>query len=130
MTIVNLTPHPIVLVAADGWPLTFPSSGVCRVTTTPGTLSEVEGIPVPVAGAPTFGDIEGLPEPEDGTVFIVSGMVASALVQRGIRNRPDVLVPGTGPQDGAVRDAEGRIVGVTRLVRATPEPALMHITRT
>jgi hypothetical protein len=27
-----------------------------------------------------------------------------------------VLSPGTGPNDGCVRDAEGRIAGVTRLI--------------
>ena len=129
MNIVNLTPHDIVLVGSETMG-TVPSSGVCRVATTPGALTDVPGIPVPVAGAPTFGAIEGLPSPVEGTVFIVSGMVASALVQQGIRNRPDVLVPGTGPNDGAVRDAEGRIVGVTRLVRAVPEPVVMHVTRT
>lgn len=120
MNIVNLTPHPIVLVTENGNRWTFPSSGVCRVATSAGALEDVAGIPVPVAGATTFGQIEGLPAPVDGTVFIVSGMVASALVQQGVRNRADVLVPGTGPQEGAVRDAEGRIVGVTRLVRAVP----------
>ena len=118
MNIVNLTPHPIVLVGANGNRWTFPSSGVCRVTSNAGALTDVAGIPVPVAGATTFGAIEGLPAPVDGVVFIVSGMVASALVSSGV-SRPDVLVPGTGPNDGAVRDEQGRIVGVTRLVRAT-----------
>ena len=129
MNIVNLTPHPIVLVGSETMG-TVPSSGVCRVACTPGTLTHVPGIPVPVAEPTTFGAIEGLPSPVDGTVFIVSGMVASALVSQGIRNRPDVLVPGTGPQDGAVRDAEGRIVGVTRLVRAVPDPLVLHVPRT
>jgi hypothetical protein len=46
-------------------------------------------------------------------MYIVSGMVLSALYG----TRPDVLAPGTGPNDGAIRDASGRIVAVTRLVR-------------
>ena len=117
MNIVNLTPHPIVLVT-ETENITIPSSGVSRVATSAGATVEVAGLPVPVAGATTFGQIEGLPDPVEGTFFIVSGIVASALVAAG-KSRPDVLVPGTGPKDGALRDAEGRIVGVTRLVRAT-----------
>lgn len=113
-TIVNLTPHPIVLRAAEDTDYTFPSAGVARVTSTPGALETIAGVPVPVAGATTFGEVVGLPEPTEGTFFVVSAMVGSAL--RG--SRPDVLCPGTGPADGAVRDEAGRIIAVTHLVRA------------
>jgi hypothetical protein len=114
---INLTPHPIVLMREEADAVVLPSEGICRVSSTPGALHDLY-LPVPVANATEFGEIEGLPEPQEKTWYIVSGMVASALVQRGI-SRPDVLVPGTGPNDRAVRDAQGRIIGVTRLVRAT-----------
>jgi hypothetical protein len=43
-------------------------------------------------------------------------MVGDAMKQKGLV-RPDVLVPGTGPGDGAVRNDKGHIVAVTRLKR-------------
>lgn len=117
MKILNLTPHPIVLRTPEGEDITLPSAGVARVATLPGNVEHVPGLPVPVASAPAFGAIEGLPDPEPGTVFIVSGMVASRAF-----GRADVFSPGTGPADGAIRDAAGRIVAVTRLVRAPEAP--------
>lgn len=113
-TLINLTPHPITLRAATGEDTVIPPSGtVARVSSTPGALETVAGIPVPVAGVQTFGGVEGLPAPAEGTLYIVSALVLSAL--RG--SRPDVVGPGTGPNDGAVRNERGHIVAVTRLVR-------------
>ena len=113
-TLINCTPHAITLRAADGTDTVVPPSGtVARVSSTPGALEMVEGLPVPVAGMQTFGGVEGLPAPAPGTMFIVSALVLSAL--RG--SRPDVVGPGTGPNDGAVRNERGHIVAVTRLVR-------------
>ena len=67
-----------------------------------------------VYGKTVFGEIQNLPEPQPETLYIVSALVGAAL--KGARE--DVLLPGTGPQDSAVRDTEGRIVAVTRLVRS------------
>jgi hypothetical protein len=114
MNLTNLTPHAITLRSADGTDTIVPPSGtVARVSSTPGALETVAGIPVPVAGMQTFGGVEGLPAPAEGTMFIVSAMVLAAL--RG--SRPDVVGPGTGPNDGAVRNEKGHVVAVTRLVR-------------
>jgi len=117
MTLVNLTPHPIGL-SVDGVVTTIPTSGsVARVSTTPGAQCGIlHGLPVFLP--PTFGAVEGLPEAQEGTVFVVSMIVASGLQAAGL-SRPDVVCPGTGPQDGAVRDEQGRILAVTRLNRAT-----------
>lgn len=115
MQIVNLTPHSITLRAADGADHTFPSAGVARVSSTPGSLADI-GLPVPVASATTYGEVTGLPAPETGTYYVVSALVGAALRSTG-STRQDVLCPGTGPNDGAVRDEAGRIVAVTRLVR-------------
>lgn len=113
-TLINLTPHALTLRAASGADTVLPPSGtVARVSSTPGALETVAGVPVPVAGLQTFGGVEGLPAPAPGTMFIVSGMVLAAL--RG--SRPDVVGPGTGPNDGAVRNEKGHVVAVTRLVR-------------
>ncbi len=85
---------------------------MARVSTTPGgEVGDLNG--VPLFAATSFGEVEGLPEPEAGTVFIVSGLVGGQ-----VKGRDDVVVPGTGPKDGAVRNDAGHIVAVTRLIRA------------
>ena len=58
------------------------------------------------------------PAPVPGVFLVVSGMVGAALKEKGMV-RPDVLVPGTGPQDGAVRNEKGHVIAVTRLKVAT-----------
>lgn len=121
--IVNLTPHPIRLRAANGAETEVPPSGtVARVASRPAwDARAVPGLPVPVQGAPQWGTIEGLPAPRDGAVYLVSALVLEAVRASGA-HRPDVMAPATGPQDGAVRDDAGRIVAVTRLTAAA-EPA-------
>ena len=114
-TLVNLTPHALVLIAPDGCETVVPASGtIARVGSTPGSVQVREGFPCMVATATVFGEVTGLPAPQDGTVFIVSGLVGSALAGR-VR-RIDVFVPGTGPNDGARRSEAGHITGVTRLI--------------
>ena len=111
--IVNLCPHSIVLRTPEGEDVTIsPSGTVARVSATPGALEEAGDLPVPVAGVTVFGEVTDLPGPVPGTVYIVSGLVGSRVVDRN-----DVFVPGTGPRDGAIRDDNNRIVAVTRLNR-------------
>jgi len=117
---VNLTPHAIVIFLPNGNKLEIPPSGqVARVATyrnQVGTLSTPEG-EIPLVRV-EYGEVEGLPErPEEGTVYIVSLVVAQA-----VKASPSLaalwtgrlLVPDTSPQ-GAVRDSEGRIIGVKAL---------------
>ena len=114
ITLINLTPHAIVLRAADGTDTTVePSGTIARVSSTTGTPSDVAGIPVPVWSADSMGEVTGLPDPSFSVLLIVSGMVGDACKGR----RFDVLVPGTGPNDGAIRNEKGHIVAVTRLKR-------------
>lgn len=125
--IVNLTPHAIVLRTGEGpeTDVTIPPSGtVARVNQGEARpYLGYMGCPVPVYRQGPFAAIEGLPDYEDGTLLIVSGMVASALKEYEARHRneayrTDVVAPGTGPTDGAIRNDKGHIVAVTRLVRA------------
>jgi len=111
MKLINLTPHTITLRGADGNDTVLNSEGRAVLKQTPGQLVEVEGIPVPVSTPATGGEITGVPDPEEDTIYIVSYPVASFI------KRPDVLSPGTSPQDGAIRDDAGRIIAVTRLIR-------------
>lgn len=80
---------------------------------------------IPLFGRDGFGAVEGLPEPEPGVFYLVSAMVGSAL-SADRRSVGDVLLPGTGPDDGAVRQPpvlpdgspnprKGQIIAVTRL---------------
>ena len=114
MNLINLTPHAIVLRTSGGDIAIAPSGTVARVTSTPGAVHEVAGIPCPVVDPPTFGEVTGIPGAIGGTIYIVSGMVLAAC------SRADVFGPGTGPTDGAIRDEGGRIVAVTRLIAARP----------
>jgi hypothetical protein len=108
MKIVNLMQHPLVIQGKDGTRMTWESDGVARVGSTPGAVEEVEGVSF---AAPTvYGEIEGLPAPKEGVIFVVSMLVASRA------QRPDVVSPGTGPNDGCVREG-GQVVAVTRLIR-------------
>ena len=102
MQIVNLTPHTIVL--NDG--REFPASGtVARVQAGFSTI-------VDDVCSQTFGEVEGLPSPQDGTTYIVSAMVLSALAGK----RQDVVAPATG-HPLCVRNDKGHIVSVPCFVQ-------------
>ncbi len=109
--VINLTPHDLNIFDESGQQVltTIPASGqVARVSTKQTVTGHitVDGISIPVVKT-EFGDVQGLLEPQENTVYIVSSLVAQAV------DRPDVLAPDTGPQS-AVRDEGGRIVGVRR----------------
>lgn len=110
MNFVNMTPHAITLRNSDGKDTQIPSSGVARVATVVATKEKEIINGIPVFPAPTYGAVEGLPDPVHGTYYIVSAMVFEKT------DRPDVLAPGTGPNDGAIRNDKGHIVAVTRLI--------------
>ncbi len=96
---VNLTPHAITIIISDSKQLTIPASGLIA------RVSQIEEILPPIAGIPviraTLGEVEGLPSPIKGTVYIVSALTAGA-----ISGRDDVYVPGD-----LIRDTDGQPVG-------------------
>jgi hypothetical protein len=103
MKFVNLTPHDITVEGVG----VFPASG---------NIARVETKRVCIGGwgkvritKQTFGDVSGVPAPQDGVAYIVSGMVLSAL--NG--SRADVVAPDTGAD--AVR-SNGHIVAVRGFV--------------
>lgn len=112
MTLINLTPHSLNLYTPTGV-VEVPASGqLARVRSTSEVAGEVIGMPVVRA---SFEPVTGLPEPRPGTRYLVSTLVLTALRAEGV-HRDDLLAPGTGPNDGAVRNAQGQVMGVTRLV--------------
>lgn len=108
-TLINLTPHALTLRGTEGDTVIPPSGTVARVGTLPGALQDL-GLPVPVASPDATGEVTGVPDPTPGVFLIVSGFVGQALA-----GRQDILVPGTSPADGPVRNEKGHIVAVTRL---------------
>lgn len=111
MRIINLTPHAIGLAVGDEV-VTIPASGtVARVSVTVSPAGEIETDygRVPLVRL-TYGDPVGLPEPEDGVVYVVSKVVADALP-----DRHDLVYPDTSPES-AIRNEAGQIVAVRRMV--------------
>lgn len=114
MKLVNLTPHTINVVGEDGTPILAiePSGDVARVssrTETVGVVTVQVGdntLVIPLTTT-VFGDVQDLPDPQDGVAFVVSSLVA----QR-VPDRTDVFIP-----SDSVRDSSGRIVGCRSLGR-------------
>ena len=110
MELVNLTPHALSLYTPAGVK-EIPASGqLARVRASSEVVAELEGLAV---ARPTFEGLTGLPEPRPNTVYVVASLVLTALRAEGT-HRPDIVAPGTGPNDGAIRDSAGRVVGITR----------------
>lgn len=100
VSVVNFTPHEVVLVDAEGNAIyRFPSVGIARCTETSIPNGNICDIPLVKK---EFGEVTGLPDfIGDGTVYIVSNLVAQAL-----KGRPDLIVPAD-----IVRNEEGQIIG-------------------
>lgn len=99
----NFTPHSIVL--NDG--TIYSSEGLARVQASFSEFDE-NGVCQQV-----FGEVTGLPSPEEGVLLIVSAMVLSAAQTQG---RVDVVAPATG-HPACVRNEQGHIVSVPGFVR-------------
>ncbi|WCF11484.1 hypothetical protein NDS46_31500 (plasmid) [Paenibacillus thiaminolyticus] len=105
MEFINLTPHDVVIMERNEIIKVIPASGnVARVQTHAKAVGKLDGIEVVKT---VWGDIEGLPEPKEGIVYIVSMLVGQAA------KRSDVIGPDTSP-DSAIRNEAGQIVGCRR----------------
>lgn len=95
---INLTPHAINLPS-----LTVPPSGkVARCAEITTRAGECEGVALVTKD---FGDVSDLPDPVEGTVYIVSMKVRQALP-----HRHDLASPGD-----LTRDDKGQITGAKNL---------------
>lgn len=103
MTIKNYTPHPVHIIGSNGT-TTIPNSGLIRLKATTVADESIDGIPT---SRTVFGEPEGLPAYQEGTFYIVSQLVKSALPERA-----DLLVPAE-----VVRDEAGNIIGCRSLGR-------------
>ena len=123
-TVINTTPHAIVIKGLDGFQRAIPPSGkVIRIATKSGgqaaTLGDTQ-IPlfeaditdgVTISDGETTVDFDTLPQNEE-TMYIVSGMVGAKL-----RHRHDIFVPMTSPSDIPIRNEKGHITAVLGLKR-------------
>jgi len=99
MKLVNYTPHTINLPNAS-----IPPYGIfARCEEITQYESKINGIQFIKK---TYGKVAGLPDKEDGVMYIVSMMVRQALP-----NRNDLASPGD-----LIRDENGQIIGCLNLV--------------
>ena len=105
--LVNLTPHPVKLITDGGKIVVLPSGKVARVKESVSDSASIRilGKEVELVYIRT-GEVENLPEPEAGKLYIVSRPIAMALAGK----RKDVVVP-----DDFIRDEKGNIIGARRL---------------
>ena len=108
--LINLTAHTITEVTTG---VSIPSSGrVARVKTSTRKAGEFLGYPIFES---TFGPVEGLPEPEEGVMYIVSALCMNACPERY-----DLLSPGN-----LLRDENGSPCGCIGFRSNLPsEPSL------
>lgn len=108
---INLMPHEVVILPADGGEIRIPSTGLarCKAGRVVVDRVSVDGVSIPVTEV-VIGEVENLPEPQEGVVFIVSLLVAQKAARDG--RTADILVP-----DESVRDEAGRIIGCRALAR-------------
>lgn len=120
MKIVNLMPHDLTIfrsedtrpaglkgyvLAHDAVPLMrIPSAGISRAAAVENPVGQIDGIPM---FRMAYGEPEGVPDPQPGTVFVVSSITAKACREAG-RDTHDLVMPAR-----TVRDAQGRIIGCT-----------------
>lgn len=111
--IINLTPHPVVILDDKMHKIvSFPTSdSIARVETERKHIANlnVRGVKVPINKIKN-GEANGVPEPQEDTIYIVSLMTARALPER-----TDLYIA-----DGCVKDEyTGRVVGCRGLARPT-----------
>ena len=99
---VNLTPHTINICVVGVTEMNIePSGTIARCSETSAQIGTRLGIPII---RKSFGSVEGLPDPVEGTIYIASALVCQAA------KRQDVMSPGD-----PIRDESGRIIGCKSL---------------
>ena len=102
MQIINLTPHTINIHSNGSVTNVTPSGNIARVSTNYQHFNTVSGINIYNC---VYGDVDGLPDSQDNAIYIVSGVVKSA-----VPTRKDVMSPGE-----LIRDDSGKPIGCNGL---------------
>lgn len=110
MNIINLTPHTInIFGLGQSGPeeiASFPSSGVARCAVVSKEIGEIAGTGIKLY-LTEFGKVEGLPEPQQETIYIVSMLVRDAAL-----GQSDLYSPGQ-----LLRNEAGQPIGCLGLTR-------------
>src|SRR5690554_7552713 len=111
MRIVNLTPHPVTLVTANGDEVVIqPEETPARIPTTTTPVGDVNGIPLVEERLGDADDV--LPAPQPGVVYVVARPVAERA-----GHRTDLLVP---TQVERVNGRPVRARALARVMAASP----------
>lgn len=103
MRILNYTPHTVNVFTDSREVRSFASMGSARCTEETIITRNIDGIDI---SQTTLGEVEGLPDPQPNTMYIVSRLILVAC--RDTRN--DLLVP-----NEIIRDVKGNIIGCKSL---------------
>ena len=107
--VINLTPHDVHIFYKENLICTFPPSFIvarCRKSTeVTGYVKMGLGKYVQITHT-TFSEVDGLPEPKEGVLYIVSKLVAEKY--KGIRN--DLVIT-----NGHIRLEDGSVKGCSSL---------------
>jgi hypothetical protein len=101
--LVNLIGHEITI---SGYGTLPKAENPCFVETEQIIMGKLSGIPI---AKTDFKEIVNLPDPEDGTYYIVNRIVMDYVPF----NREDVFCVDTGPS--SIRDENGQVLAVTQL---------------
>lgn len=99
--LVNATPHDINLYLEDNNMIVIPKNDfIARVSSTEVAIDDL-------FSKIQYGTVDGLPDPQDNTYYIVSGLVM------GATDRIDVIQPNT---TRAIRNEHNQIIGVSGFI--------------
>jgi hypothetical protein len=106
--IINCTPHDVNIYLDENTTIVLPKcESPARCTTSNVYLGDFDGIPIYHV---VYEDVINLPNPEVGTIYVVSAIVAQA-----VKNRADVFAPDSGTS--ALRNSNGQIIAVRNLLK-------------
>ena len=102
MKVINLTPHDVSIYTEDRKIIkTYAYSGqIARLAQRAEVVDYIDGIPIKVSRNRR---ITGLPEPQEGVLYIVSDIVLNCC-----RHRTDLIAPGS-----KIYDDNRRVIGCT-----------------
>lgn len=116
MILKNLTPH-VISVKTDGRiSVLEPDGNAVRVKSRLGKVIVVED-GITIHGPARITGLQHLPDPQPGTLLVVSQITAAAVAQLH-PERDDIVYPATSKFHGAERDTKG-VKAVSRFIRAT-----------
>lgn len=111
VAIINLTPHPLNIVDAEGELRSFPKPDadvlLPRVAQTTVEAGTINGITEFIS---SYGEPDHVPY-NDGNIYVVSRLVISACAEHGV-DHSHLRSPGR-----LLRDEEGKIIGAEGLAR-------------